>query len=93
MIWSIVTGTPRNLNTRTGWGARPGAERMVWLPKMSVVNGGIATDTPMVATTLMSGRASLRRRKRAKYNPMPMTGPATRIDRRRRAKSPNAPGC
>ena len=53
---------------------------MVLLPNMSIVNGGIATDTPMVATIFIRGRASLRRRKRAKYNPMPIAGPATRID-------------
>src|ERR1700722_14324336 len=36
MIWSRVTGTPMTWNTLTGWGARPGASRMVTLPNSSV---------------------------------------------------------
>ena len=39
----------------------------------------MATETPIVATTLISGRASRSRLKRKKYNPMPRAGPATTI--------------
>ncbi len=82
MTCSIVTATPRKLKTRTGSGASPGADRIVWFPKISVAAGGIATDIPMVATTLMRGRANLSRLKRKKYSPMPSAGPATTIDTR-----------
>src|SRR6266851_960130 len=55
MIWSTVTGTPRNWYTCTGSGARPGALRMIWLPNNNVANGAMVTDRPNVATTLIRG--------------------------------------
>ena len=63
MIWSRVTGTPRNWYTWTGSGARPGAWLMAWFPKMIVARDGKATSNPMVATTLISGDDSRRWRK------------------------------
>ena len=79
MTCSIVTATPRKSNTRTGSGARPGADRIVWLPKISAAAGGMATEMPMVATTLISGRASRSLLNKKKYSPMPRAGPATTI--------------
>ena len=66
MIWSNVTGTLRKSKTRTGWGARPGAFRIVWLPKISVHVGGTPTDTPRVATTFTSMDESRSSRNSAK---------------------------
>ena len=57
MIWSIVTGTPRNWKTRTGWGASPGTCTIVWLPKARTASGGIVTDRPRVHTILIIGEA------------------------------------
>ncbi len=64
MTWSRVTGTPRNWKTRTGSGAKPGACRMAPLPKMTVATAGMATNSPTVATTLISGERNLKWRKR-----------------------------
>ncbi len=66
MTCSIVTATPKKSKTRTGSGASPGADRIVSLPKISVAAGGMATETPIVATTLISGRARRSRLKSTK---------------------------
>ncbi len=60
MTWSRVTGTPRKRKTLTGSGARPGACWMAPLPKIRVATAGRATESPIVATTLVSGEDSLR---------------------------------
>ena len=60
MIWSRVTGTPRNWKTCTGSGASPGACWMAADPKIRVAREGMATERPMVATTLMRGEANRR---------------------------------
>ena len=56
MIWSSVTGTPRKWKTCTGSGARPGACRMAWLPKISVASDGMATEEPDRGHHLDQGR-------------------------------------
>ena len=66
MIWSIVMGTPATWKIFTGSGARPGAFRMAVFPKINVASGGSITDSPSVATTLMSVVERVRNRKRAK---------------------------
>ena len=53
MSWSSVTATPPTWKTRTGCGARPGDVRIAWFPKMSSVAAGMATESPMVATTFV----------------------------------------
>ena len=53
MSWSSVTATPPTWKTRTGSGAIPGDVRIAWFPKMSSVAAGMATESPMVATTFV----------------------------------------
>ena len=60
MIWSMVTGTPMKSKTRTGSGARPGAFKMAPDPKIRVAMAGMVTNSPRVATTLISGEESRR---------------------------------
>ena len=92
MTWSKVTATPMKLKTRTGCGARPGADEMAWLPKIRVVRAGMATRSPSVATTLTRGDDSRRCRKSKKYRRTPSAGPATTIDTRAEYGMPH-PSC
>ena len=55
MIWSRVTTAPKILYVGSGWLARPGAVVIVWFPNSNCAAGGSETDTPMVATILISG--------------------------------------
>ncbi len=53
ITWSVVTGVPRKWKGLSCSEARPGADVMVWVPKIRSARGGSATDSPMVVTSLI----------------------------------------
>ena len=79
ITWSIVSAAPKTWNTRTGAGASPGAASIWVFPSSSAVTGGMATASPMVATTFTSSVARRSARNSTSHSAIPSAGPATRI--------------